>query len=149
ASQSSVLAFSSCQVVFNAIFMVELGLRIRADGLRYCSPCNPLGFFDSVIIVLGMVDAIVAIVVAIDGSEEKIASLNLGPMRLLRYLRILRVLRIFVMFKELRLLIQGLFNSVSAVLWACLLLGIVMYFGSLFCCILLGGNPNLQNYFGS
>lgn len=131
----------TCQAVFMVLFVGELVLRVKADGWRYCAPSNPVGFFDSIVIVLGMVDIVVSMI----GSTGTIA----GVMRLLRLFRLVRLARVLLIKKELRNLLIGLSASCSAVFWAFLLLLIMMYVGALFCMTVLGDREDLSELFGS
>ena len=70
-------------------------------------------------------------------------------MRLLRLLRLARLVRIVMVCKELRLLFHGMIASINAVGTVSILLGMLIYLGALFTCILLGNVPELSHYFGS
>mmetsp|Transcript_110497 Transcript_110497/g.356417 ORF Transcript_110497/g.356417 Transcript_110497/m.356417 type:complete len:678 (+) Transcript_110497:71-2104(+) len=144
------IGFIVAQGVFMAIFVLELFLRIRAEGLRYVWFRNPVGMADAVIIVLGVVEFLVSVANAVSGGGPGSgALLAAGPMRMIRLLRLIRLIRILLVCKELKLLFIGMISSFSTVSWAFLLLLVFMYLGTLFCVILLGTEPSLQGYFGS
>ncbi|CAE7575198.1 NaCP60E [Symbiodinium natans] len=143
------LAFLICHVLFNTIFVIEIVLRVRSIGIRYCSPFNPAGFFDALIILIGTVENIVSVVFAMmsqDGNGSVIAIA--GVMRILRLLRLARLLRGFLVCHELRLLVTGMMLALPTVVWAGVLFAIVVYLGTMFTVILLGNIPELEVYFG-
>eukprot|EP00439_Symbiodinium_sp_Y106_P059395 s4925_g8.t1 len=143
-------AFLICHVVFNTVFVLEIVLRVRSVGIRYCSPFNPAGFFDAVIILIGTVENIVSVVFAMmsqDGSGSVLAIA--GVMRIVRLLRLARLLRGFLVCHELRLLVTGMMLALPTVVWAGVLFAIVVYLGTMFTVILLGNIPELEGYFGT
>ncbi|CAE7186951.1 NaCP60E [Symbiodinium necroappetens] len=143
-------AFLICHVVFNTVFVLEIVLRVRSVGIRYCSPFNPAGFFDAVIILIGTVENIVSVVFAMmsqDGSGSVLAIA--GVMRIVRLLRLARLLRGFLVCQELRLLVTGMMLALPTVVWAGVLFAIVVYLGTMFTVILLGNIPELEGYFGT
>eukprot|EP00928_Gymnodinium_smaydae_P080161 TRINITY_DN63929_c0_g1_i1.p1 TRINITY_DN63929_c0_g1~~TRINITY_DN63929_c0_g1_i1.p1 ORF type:complete len:655 (+),score=185.29 TRINITY_DN63929_c0_g1_i1:93-1967(+) len=143
-SQGFETAMFVTQVIFTLIFIVELSLRIKADGLRFCSPLHsPAGFFDAIIILLGAVELIVSVF------HSSNALKGLGVMRIFRLLRLFRILRVLMVCKELKLLFVGLLSSVRTVFWAFVLMLVLMYLGTLVCVILLGNDGSMVEYFGS
>jgi len=151
------------QAVFAVLFLVELVLRVRADGFWYCVPfvftcsskdpnaprmlkiqsCNPAGCLDTAIIVFGTFE----LAISLSGTEG-LSLAAAGPMRLLRLMRLVRLIKGLLVFEQLKLLCAGMVSSLSAVFWAFVLLAVLMYLGSLFCVILLGKNPEVSQYFG-
>lgn len=123
------------------IFTIELVLRVMAHGWGYCAPRNPAGCFDTIIIVVGLVDILIKL---IDTGGTVV-----GVMRLVRLFRLFRLARVLLIKRELRQLIVGVYTASSAVSWAFLLLAALMYIGALFCVTMLGHEPELQEFFGS
>lgn len=126
--------------IFTILFIVELGLRIKADGLRYC--ITPIGVFDTTIVSISVID----LWIFQGGGME-----GMSGMRAFRLFRLARVVRVLTVSKELSLLISGLASSISAVAWAFLLLFVMMYLGALFCALMIGNSENeeVAGFFGS
>ncbi|CAK9005239.1 unnamed protein product [Durusdinium trenchii] len=148
------IAFLICHVIFNIVFVVELVLRLRSVGIRYCSPFNPVGFFDTLIILIGTGETVFSVSLAImsetEGSGDGSSVLAIaGVMRILRLLRLARLLRGFLVCHELRLLVTGMMLALPTVVWAGVLFAIVVYLGTMFSVILLGNMEELHQYFGT
>jgi len=137
------------QTIFVLLFIVEIVLHVEAEGLRYCFPTNPSGFFDTVVILLGVLELVLSLYAKIAGAAVPQQFSAAGAARLLRLLRLVRIVRVMVVCRELRMLFKGMFSSLSAVFWSFCLLLMLMYLGTLFCVILLGNEANLQQYFGT
>jgi voltage-gated sodium channel len=138
------LTLFGIQVAFMLVFLVELALRIRADGCKFFLFWrNPAGFFDTLIIVIGTIELSMKFFF-----DPGVLS-AVGVMRVFRLLRLVRIVRVLLVCKELKLLAVGMFASLSAVFWAFVLLSMLMYLGSLVCVILLGEHDSLKEYFGS
>ncbi|CAJ1381673.1 unnamed protein product [Effrenium voratum] len=150
AAQHMAIALLVCHVLFNIIFIVELVLRLRSVGLRYCSPFNPVGFFDTLIILIGTGETLFSVVLAMMSQDNAGSVMAIaGVMRILRLLRLARLLRGFLVCHELRLLVTGMILALPTVLWAGVLFGIVVYLGTMFSVILLGNVEELHDYFGT
>jgi len=147
--------------VFLLIFLIELCMRVMAECPKpwhfFMTGWQPewWGIFDFTVTFLGCIDAwvitpILTLSVSSDGGSPLSSFTVLRVFRLLRLARLIRVLR---MFNELVILVQTLANSIKAVGWMSLLLGMILYTGSVICVILLG-EPNRDNeditaYFGT
>jgi len=149
------VVFLICHVIFNVVFVAELVLRLRSVGIRYCSPFNPVGFFDTLIILIGTGETAFSVVLAImsqtgEGGGDGSSVLAIaGVMRILRLLRLARLLRGFLVCHELRLLVTGMMLALPTVVWAGVLFAIVVYLGTMFSVILLGNIEELHQYFGT
>lgn len=148
------VVFLICHVIFNVVFVAELILRLRSVGIRYCSPFNPVGFFDTCIILIGTGETLFSVVLAImsrteEGGDGSSVLAIAGVMRILRLLRLARLLRGFLICHELRLLVTGMMLALPTVVWAGVLFGIVVYLGTMFSVILLGNMNELRQYFGT
>mmetsp|Transcript_7941 Transcript_7941/g.17620 ORF Transcript_7941/g.17620 Transcript_7941/m.17620 type:complete len:599 (-) Transcript_7941:95-1891(-) len=141
ATSATLLA---AQVLFNVIFCTELLLRMHAEGVSYIFPCNPVGCFDFVVIMLGVVDLIVSFT---DTGGSSLRAV--GAFRIFRMLRLVRIARLLLICKSLRLLFVAMFASVSAVAWTMVLLAVMIFIGALFCVILLGSVKEVAPYFGT
>ncbi|CAK0866567.1 unnamed protein product [Prorocentrum cordatum] len=131
------------QVLFLVAFMIEMGLRVRADGPAFFR--TAAGAFDLAIILSSSAETSVAL----GGSQAQLPAV--GVMRIFRLLRICRIVRILHICPELSLLISGLAASVQAVFWVFLLLVVTMYVAALLTTMQLGqelSNETLRYYFG-
>ena len=102
--------FFLIEVVFTAIFVVELGLNMYAHWLRE--------FLDS---RANIFDTCVVLVSIISLSDDSIPGVNV-----LRLFRIFRMVRVFRSLTHLRILVTALSNSIVPVLYSFMLLGLVM-----------------------
>ncbi|MGA8048425.1 MAG: ion transporter [Dermatophilaceae bacterium] len=92
--------------VFLAIFVVELGLKIYARGLRFFT--DPWNVFDFVIVAVALVP----------GS---------GPLSVLRTLRVLRVLRLVSAVPRLRFIVEALLAAIPGIGAIAALLALIFY----------------------
>jgi len=123
---------------FTAIFLIELVLRVAAEGPYYLSNKNrerAWNMFDFFATTVGLLDVFT------------VFQVNLSFVRVLRTLRairVLRVIRIFRFFKELRLMVASILCCLRSLTWAFLLLTAVMY---IFAVVLLqGASDYLHSY---
>jgi hypothetical protein len=106
----------------NAFFLVELLMRIYVDRLKFFTSQGwRWNLFDTLLVVLSGVDAIVQYGYDSDGSS--IAS----RMKTIKMLRIARVCRVFRFFSELRLLALMILDCFKSLAWALCMLLIIMY----------------------
>lgn len=136
---------TNIQIGFLVIFIVELMLRVCADGCAFFSISNTSGLFD-VIIVSVSVFEVVANYIGADSMMQAV-----GVMRIFRLLRLARIARILHICPELMRLVQGLAASLKAVAWVAAFSGVLMYVCALVCAMELGtkDNEELKKYFGS
>lgn len=149
------------ETVFLLIFAVELGMRIVAECPKpwhfFMTGWQPewWGIFDFAVTFMGCIDAWVLTPIlalsASSGGESPLSSFTV--LRVFRLLRLARLIRVLRMFNELVILVQTLANSIRAVGWMSLLLGMILYTGSVICVILLGepnrDNEDITTYFGT
>mmetsp|Transcript_43387 Transcript_43387/g.80804 ORF Transcript_43387/g.80804 Transcript_43387/m.80804 type:complete len:612 (-) Transcript_43387:73-1908(-) len=144
------------ETVFLIIFVVEIALRLRAEWPKLRNYFDSWGIFDTFVTVTGCIDAwIVTPAVGMgggDGSSSPMSSFTI--LRVFRLVRLARLIRVLRMFHELVLLVQTLGNSIRAVGWMSLLLGMIIYTGSVICVMLLGEpmrdeNEDINTYFGT
>lgn len=153
-------AFWTVETIFLLIFLVELILRFVAECPKpwqfFFIGYEPQwwGIFDFLVTILGCTDAwIITPVLSSggDGNDSPMSSITV--LRVFRLLRLARLIRVLRMFNELVVLVQTLGNSIRAVGWMSLLLGIIIYTGSVICVILIGesnrNDEEISFYFGS
>jgi len=132
------------QVCFYLVFVVELVLRICADGAGFFSIYNLSGLFDFFIVTSTTAEYAMLLLWSNSSAFSAIS-----VMRVFRLLRIGRIVRILHICPELYLLTSSLASSVQTVFWVFCLLIIVMYICALACTAQLGQEASLRDYFGS
>mmetsp|Transcript_11832 Transcript_11832/g.26886 ORF Transcript_11832/g.26886 Transcript_11832/m.26886 type:complete len:628 (+) Transcript_11832:117-2000(+) len=146
------LVFWTIESCFLVVFLLEILLRIRAEVPRIRKYFDGWGIFDVTVTATGCVDAwLLTPLSGIGGEDNPMSSFTV--FRLLRLVRIVRLVRVLRMFRDLVLLVRTLQESVSAVLWMCILLGIITYTGSILTVVLLGqqylDDDSIQDHFGN
>jgi voltage-gated sodium channel len=154
--------FWSMESIFLMTFLVELIMRMVAEWPRpwafFVVGWEPQwwGFFDFGVTILGCLDAwLMTPILALnssDGAESPMSSITV--LRVFRLLRLARLIRVLRMFNELVILVQTLGNSIRAVGWMSLLLGMIIYTGSVICVILIGephrdDDKDIKFFFGT
>jgi len=135
--------------IFLALFWLEIGLRLRADGLpRFFK--SWWGSFDFSVTSLGALDTWAVTPAQWSGSDAAGGSFSsLMVLRIFRILRLIRVLRLLRVFKELVLLVRTLGEALRAVFWTAGLLMVVVYVGGVLCTLLISPNivgPTREEY---
>jgi len=99
---------------------------------------------------MGIIDAWV-LTFAMGAGDSSLGSLTV--LRMFRLLRLVRLIRALRMFNELVLLVHTIATSLAAVAWSSLLLGMVVYSGSVLTMLQLGiphrdTDPEIERFFG-
>jgi len=115
--------------LFGGIFLVELVIRIIADGREFCTNDRwAWNLFDTILVVCSIIDVVVEI---FDG---KGATGSISSMRLIRIVRITRLVRLLRLARWVRLvralsvLVHSILHTLKALIWAVLLLSFNIYF---------------------
>ena len=109
-----------------AIFVIELGLRIIADGFRFFK--NPWSVFDFAVVMIALVPAS-------------------GPLAVLRTLRVLRVLRILTLMPSMRRVVGGLISAIPGLSSVLMLMGLIFYVSAVMATGLFG--EQFPQWFGN
>lgn len=117
--------FSSIEALFTVIFLVELILRICAEGPQYA--ITGFGALDTVVVFSSVAD-ILFLVVKGDSPFPAVSVI-----RLFRALRLIRMVRLFSFCPELRILISGLLGTFEAAMSGMILVAVLCYGGALIC----------------
>lgn len=144
------------ETVFLIIFLGEIFLRLRAEWPKIYNYFDYWGVFDTAVTVIGCIDAwVVTPTIQLGDSDDGSSPMSsFTVLRVFRLIRLARLIRVLRMFQELVLLVQTLGNSIRAVGWMSLLLGMIIYTGSVICVLLLGepmrdSNEDINKYFGT
>jgi hypothetical protein len=113
--------FKYISYVFTAVFSLELFLKIYVQNIEFLSRANidfRWNLFDSIIVALSLGDLLIEFVSSgggVDLGQVKVV-------RVLRVVRIMRILRTIKFVKDLRVMLEGIMASGSAIVWALLIL---------------------------
>eukprot|EP00928_Gymnodinium_smaydae_P089874 TRINITY_DN73764_c0_g1_i1.p1 TRINITY_DN73764_c0_g1~~TRINITY_DN73764_c0_g1_i1.p1 ORF type:complete len:636 (-),score=126.69 TRINITY_DN73764_c0_g1_i1:146-2053(-) len=109
--------------IFSVYFCTELVLRLTAMPYDFIFGENMTwNAFDSLLVLLSIVDAFILLIMG-DG----VASIG-SSMKMIKMLRIIRLFRMFRFFRQLSLIALMIIESLKALFWAIILLGIILYF---------------------
>lgn len=120
--------YSALEPYFLCLFTVEALLRVLAYRCRYFKvPEWKWNVFDILVLVGMWVEALVDKLSQIQGRTPINQVANLRVLRVMRIVRILRVIRVLKFFRELRLMLSSILNSMLSLFWAMTLLSIMFY----------------------
>jgi len=132
------------EVCFTFVFTIEICYRVKTEGLRkhFLGDDRLWSTFDAMLILVAIMDAIVSILPK--QSLGRVHGLTvLRVVRLARLTRIVRLLRLR-MFKELLLMVKGLFVGLRTLVWAIFLLMGLIYCIGVFLRQTVGAQPKVQ-----
>jgi len=137
---------------FLLIFVIEIFMRLWGERPNFCNYFDGWGMFDTTVTLLGIADAWVLVPILGSSQDNPLSSFTV--LRVFRLIRLVRLIRVLRMFSELVVLIQTIGNSLRAVAWMTMLLGMIMYTGSIITVLLIGephkaDDPDVDKYFGS
>eukprot|EP00929_Paragymnodinium_shiwhaense_P047979 TRINITY_DN24324_c0_g3_i1.p1 TRINITY_DN24324_c0_g3~~TRINITY_DN24324_c0_g3_i1.p1 ORF type:complete len:668 (+),score=148.92 TRINITY_DN24324_c0_g3_i1:136-2139(+) len=125
----------SIDIAFSVVFILELVLKLRLNGLRgqFCGEAAKLNIFDASIILVDTLQLMLAVLLT---GEEGGGFLNMpyiSMLRMLRLVRLARMLRLLrlQMFDELITMVSGMAGGLSTLCWAMVLYFFVVYVASL------------------
>jgi len=129
---SSHMAFGVLAHIFNAIFFVEIVIRLYVKRCRFFR--KAFNWIEMLIVALTLIDAYVLPMVQGDGGQ------NISFMYVVRFIRVvraLRVIRTLSLFRSLRVLVNTIALSLQSLFWSMLILFLFMLIFSLFMCQIL------------
>lgn len=116
--------FRLFELFFTAMFTVELVLRIIAQGGYFFSSKNEdkrWNMFDTTVVCAALTEEVIAIA----GPTLGLSQVRI--LRVLRLVRIVRVIRVMQFFRDLRVMVHGIMNSIRALFWCLVLLLMIMF----------------------
>ncbi|CAK9013229.1 unnamed protein product [Durusdinium trenchii] len=122
--------FQVLDTAFVYIFLLELLLRILAEGRQFFRDCA--NWFDTVLVIVGLVDVWIIVPFASGGGTSD--PQNIMMMRLFRAvkcLRAIRMVRTFRLFRGLNLLVKACQCFLPSLGWSMVLLVVFMSMGTL------------------
>merc|ERR1719316_1523354 len=118
--------------VFLTLFIIELSLRLSADGLTTFR--DPWNCSDLLLICTGFMDAWVLQVILAGAFDF----FNASFLRIMRLLRLARIAKVFRLFRVLYLLIEGILNAMRMIIWFVMLLVLMLFVFGIFCTTTFG-----------
>merc|ERR1711971_1322723 len=115
-------SFYHVQMVFTALFTLELGLRLLCYGSSFWtrSDCN-FNIMDFILVVAAIADH------CLHDSDESIHLTGVRIVRVCRITKSLRVFRMLKFFSEARLMLATVISSVRILVWAALMMIFVIF----------------------
>lgn len=131
--------FYMVSVTYAVLFLVELCLRMSADGCHFfCSSQWHWNYLDIFIVTSSMLEVVFDLIYIITDNDSE-SFMNMSNVRIIRIIRITRLIRVFrvariVRFiRALRTLVYSILCTLGSVVWAMLLLLMIIYvFGIVF-----------------
>eukprot|EP00446_Apocalathium_sp_SHHI-4_P079370 CAMPEP_0177488520 /NCGR_PEP_ID=MMETSP0369-20130122/30200_1 /TAXON_ID=447022 ORGANISM="Scrippsiella hangoei-like, Strain SHHI-4" /NCGR_SAMPLE_ID=MMETSP0369 /ASSEMBLY_ACC=CAM_ASM_000364 /LENGTH=524 /DNA_ID=CAMNT_0018964895 /DNA_START=8 /DNA_END=1579 /DNA_ORIENTATION=- len=143
--------------IFLGIFCFELVLRLvvyRCDF--FVNEDRGWNWFDFIVVGLGVMDQCVFDLFWDNDEGNSQVSNIIAAMRVIRLLRVLRAVRIFKQLKPLRLLANGLINSLSSVFWIALMFLSLVFTSAILVTTVIGNSDQhfkndeqIQRWFGT
>lgn len=130
--------FNILEHVFCTVFVLELLLHIRVEGLRVYGR-DRMNKMDAFLVVTSVIDVWILGILGPLLGLPKINMKLVSLLRLLRFTRLTRLVRLFRMFKELTLVAQGFLMSVTTLFWAFVFLLVIVYSAAIFVRQVWGG----------
>eukprot|EP00746_Dinoflagellata_sp_MGD_P002869 gnl/MRDRNA2_/MRDRNA2_105609_c0_seq1.p1 gnl/MRDRNA2_/MRDRNA2_105609_c0~~gnl/MRDRNA2_/MRDRNA2_105609_c0_seq1.p1 ORF type:complete len:567 (-),score=106.78 gnl/MRDRNA2_/MRDRNA2_105609_c0_seq1:520-2220(-) len=127
-----------CDHVSTLFFVGEMLTKFAFLRLKYFG--DGWNRMDFVLVILGVFDIWIFPLTStgdIDGDTSEGMG-DSSALRILRILRVARVARLLKVFKELWMIVQGIWNSLSALFWVICLLTLVVYTSSILCVNVIG-----------
>eukprot|EP00198_Chlamydomonas_reinhardtii_P012109 XP_001701446.1 voltage-gated Ca2+ channel, alpha subunit [Chlamydomonas reinhardtii] len=107
--------------VFTIYFLLEMILKMTGFGLaRYFR--DGMNIFDCLVVVISVTEMVLDIIPSVSG---------LGPLSVLRAFRLLRIFRLARSWRDLNIIIRGMFNSVKASFMLVLLMVLFLFIAAL------------------
>ncbi|CAJ1383570.1 unnamed protein product [Effrenium voratum] len=128
----SPLSLQVLQILFTAIFILELILRMAVDGRKYFfSEDWAWGWLDLFIVLSSIWEVVFEYVYIQEDSGDNIAGVtSLKAIRIIRITRLIktiRVMRILRFVMALRTLVTSIFHTLRSLFWSLMLLGVIIY----------------------
>lgn len=119
--------FVCLDVLFCAVFLVELVLRVTAFGIKHFLTMNgwQWNVFDVIIVGFGVLDESAKL--ALKGSDVQETIDNFGVLRMLRLGRVIRLVRMVRLIPALKSMVYLIAASMQSFFWTAVLLIIFMY----------------------
>lgn len=122
--------FTGLELMATLVFLLELCLKLYFLRVGYFSDrYNWLDFF---IVMFSLVDACFSLA----NSEVDLSQISI--LRIVRLFRLLRVVRLIRAFREMTLILNGIFQAFRTMIWVIMLLPLILYAAAIPCVQFLG-----------
>jgi len=138
-SQAPPLYITVSDMAFCILFVFEIVVRMLVERCSFFrSETRYWNMFDLALVVLAFQEQISSFVLIARGQVQEVMrgeddgdKGNFTFLRMVRMLRVLRILRVFKFCPQLIVLVQGILESMSAMVWLFALLGLTCFIASL------------------
>jgi len=130
-SPASDLIFNMLEYTATTIFILEMVLKLAVLKKSYFG--EAANWLDGSIVITSILDIVITVVASSPGQIEQ-----LQLFRLVRLFRLLRLVKLIRMFKEMTLILQGIFDAFRTMMWVALLLFVILYACSILCVAIIG-----------
>lgn len=125
AEQDEPHEFWILEVIFTALFTLELTLRLYVEGIRFWyNEGWKWNWFDAFIVVFSIMETV--------GSSSAVEGDNTRVLKSLRLVRIVRLLRVMRFLEGLQMIMKGISSTLKSLFWAMVLLMLVMFLAAVF-----------------
>lgn len=128
-----------CDWLSTLFFTVEMLIKLLFLRCKYFS--NGWNRMDFILVIMSIFDTFVFQYIQKQLEMDGKTSGGMGDssaLRIVRILRVARLVRLLKVFKQLWMIVQGIWNSISALFWVICLLTLVVYMSSIFCVSVIG-----------
>lgn len=129
--------FAEC--IFAIVFTAEMFVRQHMDGWGYF--LDPWNLLDYHLVVLSFVDICMSVLVKESGNMK-----ILTAFRIIRMLRLVRNIRLLRMFREIWILVRGMYDVLPTLGWIAILLALATYCGSVYIVMGVGKDPHTHEH---
>lgn len=139
-TNSDLRAWEILEYIFCSAYLLEFIIKNKVFGcLEYWfGEAWAWNLFDFACLIMGIFDATVRIMESSSDIDTGINLSELNVVRVTRLARLTRLVRLVKFFKELSLMVSGLFNGLRTMAWSVLLLFVLIYVIGVGCTQLLG-----------
>lgn len=123
--------YAQALVIFEAVYCVEVLLRLAAHGYKYFK--SILNILDTVIVAIGCFTAVLALKDPLHSDVTNLSALRvIRFLKLTRIFRLAKIIRVAGHFHELRFIIRALVSSARGLMWSMVLIGGVVVAAGIF-----------------
>jgi len=122
--------FQGLEHSFNALFVLELSIRLSMQGKKFFR--DSLGVFDFGVVVATCIDAWILQPMDFDRSQSLGIARLVRVLRLARFLRVIRIIRLARHLSQLRVLVNSLTTCMSPLFWSLMILSVIIVGSGIF-----------------
>lgn len=148
-SAGPLAVFAVLEHIFTAIFVLELILRLIANGMRWV--LQTWNFADFLLVLSGVLVSWVLGPMKVNANDLR----KFTVFRSLRLIRVARSVRLIPMFKEMWMLVRGVKDSMKVLAWSYVMMMFILYIFAIAGVEMIGyntafvGDPMVDEFFGN